>query len=289
MRLFPKWARELGLNDVTLAGCDLPIHAQPERYREVVQRIKADAHDRGALVTTHKIDLFDACRDLFDEVDAYAQLCGEVSCLSKRNGRLAARAMDPISAGKALEEFLPQNRCDVLCMGAGGSAIAITLYLMAREPRSARAARIKVVNRSQARLDAMAAIHARLESGTHVEYINNADPTVNDQLLSDLPPSSLVINATGMGKDIPGSPITDRAIFPNGSFAWDLNYRGDLKFLEQALAQSKQRHLHVHSGWRYFLHGWFTIIEEVFGVTIYPDQFNSLADISENERPQLRS
>jgi shikimate 5-dehydrogenase len=263
----------------------LPIHAGPQRYREVVQRIKAGAHERGALITTHKIDLFEACRDLFDEVDDYATLCGETSCLSKHGGRLRARATDPITAGKSLEEFLPEKPCEVLCLGGGGSAIAITLYLMGREPRSARPSRITVVNRTQARLDAMRAIHAQLNSETHVEYVANSDPRVNDDLLKGLAPNSLVINATGMGKDTPGSPVTDAAVFPRGSYAWELNYRGELDFLRQALAQRKERALHVHDGWRYFLHGWFTVIEEVFDLRIDEEKFSRLAAISDAERP----
>src|SRR5207245_10655312 len=73
-RLFPAWARELGLGDVRLVGRDLPLHAARERYREVVLRIRSDPNERGGLVTTHKIDLFSACRDLFDSVDKYAEL-----------------------------------------------------------------------------------------------------------------------------------------------------------------------------------------------------------------------
>ena len=64
---------------------------------------------RGALVTTHKIDLLKACRDLFDEFDYYAQLTGEISCISKRDGKLCGHAKDPISSGLALEAFLPEN------------------------------------------------------------------------------------------------------------------------------------------------------------------------------------
>src|SRR5258708_1700780 len=115
VRLFPRWAQELGLGGAQLAGCDLPIHAEPSQYRAVVQRIKEGAHERGALVTTHKIDLYESCRDLFDEVDQDAQLCGETSCLSKRGGRLRARATDPITAGKSLEEFFPKDPAEVLC------------------------------------------------------------------------------------------------------------------------------------------------------------------------------
>ena len=137
----------------------------------------------------------------------------------------------------------------------------------------------------QARLDAMRAIHAQLNSETQVEYVANSDPRVNDDLLKGLAPNSLVINATGMGKDTPGSPVTDAGVFPRGSYVWELNYRGELDFLRQALAQRRERRLHVHDGWRYFLHGWLTVIEEVFDLRIDEAKFSRLAAISDPERP----
>ena len=87
-----------------------------------------------------KIDLYEACRDLFDYIDPLAELCGETSCLSKRDGKLRAHAKDPISAGKSLDEFLPpgyweRSGGEVLCLGAGGSAIAIALHLLRSRPR----------------------------------------------------------------------------------------------------------------------------------------------------------
>src|SRR4029077_19278612 len=106
-RLFPAWAKELGLRDVVLVGHDLPIHAEAEQYRDLVKLIKSDEHERGALITTHKIDLFEACRDLFDRIDESALLCGETSCLSKRDGMLCAGATDMVSAGRSLDELLP--------------------------------------------------------------------------------------------------------------------------------------------------------------------------------------
>jgi len=42
---------------------------------------------------------------------------------------------------------------------------------------------------------------------------------------------------TGLGKDAPGSPLTDAVVFPDHGIVWDLNYRGDLIFLEQARKQ----------------------------------------------------
>jgi shikimate 5-dehydrogenase len=168
MRLFPAWAKELGLGDVQLVGCDLPIHAWPDQYRDVVQRIKSGEDERGALITTHKIDLFEACRDLFDGIDDSAALTGEASCLSKRDGLLWACATDPIAAGRSLSEFLPEDHWqktsgEVLCLGAGGSAIAITLDLL---KLPAGPARITVVNRSPARLEDEGGLRRELRSAS---------------------------------------------------------------------------------------------------------------------------
>ncbi|TMB43438.1 MAG: shikimate dehydrogenase [Chloroflexi bacterium] len=289
-RLFPAWAKELGLGDVSLVGHDVPIHAPREIYRGLVERLKGDEHERGALITTHKIDLFEACRDLFDRIDENAQLCGESSCLSKREGLLWARATDPISAGRSLREFLPEDHWrktsgEVLCLGAGGSAIAITVHLIKLAAAAQGPARITVVNRSEARLQSMRAIHARLNSALNIDYIENVDPRVNDELVRSLPPASLVINATGMGKDTPGSPITDAAMFPAGGLVWELNYRGELPFLRQALIQSAGRRLQVHDGWRYFIHGWAAVIEEVFDMEISEERIARIATLSEGERP----
>jgi shikimate 5-dehydrogenase len=142
MRVFPAWAQQLGLVDAKIAGIDFPLHAEPAAYRQAVAFIKQDPLSLGALVTTHKIDLYDACRDLFDEVDPHVALMGEASCLSKRDGRLIAHAKDPITAGLALDGFLPEGHfagtgAEVFAIGAGGSAIAITWHLM-RHPRQGR-------------------------------------------------------------------------------------------------------------------------------------------------------
>ncbi len=263
-------------------GFDLPLHATPPRYRELVERIKGGQGELGGLITTHKIDVFEACRDLFDSVDEYAQLCGETSCLAKRDGLLWAFATDPISSGRALAEFYPAaHEAEVLCLGGGGSATAITVHLMQRRDAS----RITVVNRTARRLESLQAIHAKLGSPTHVSYVENSDPRVNDRLIGDLAPGSLVINATGMGKDTPGSPITDAAVFPEGGYAWELNYRGELGFLRQAQRQSAGRHLHVEDGWRYFIHGWAVVMERVFEIDIDSGKVARLAAVSESERP----
>ena len=77
-----------------------------------------------------------------------------------------------------------------------------------------------------------------------------------------------MVNATGLGKDAPGSPITDGAQFPDGGFVWDFNYRGDLLFLDQASLQKQKRSLTLVDGWDYFVIGWTQVIADIFDLEI---------------------
>lgn len=287
MRVFPEWARHLGLGDVAMRGIDLVPHDRPKRYREVVSFLKSDPLSRGALVTTHKLDLFAAARDMFDEIDPHAALMEETSCLSKRDGRFLCHAKDPISSGLALDGFVPDGHfartgAEVFSMGAGGSTIALTWHLSQVARGKDRPSRIVVSNRSPARLAHLAAIHESLGHGIPVDCVLAPRPEDNDAVMSRLSPGALVINATGLGKDAPGSPLTDAAAFPDGAIAWDLNYRGDLVFLDQARAQAAERRLQVEDGWTYFIHGWTQVIAEVFHVDIpvHGPAFDEIADIA---------
>lgn len=287
MKVFPAWAEALGLGDVRITGIDFPLHAEPEAYREAVAFIRDDPLSLGALVTTHKIDLFNACRDMFDVVDPFATLMKETSCISKADGKLVCHAKDPISSGLSIDGFLgadyfARTGADVFSIGAGGSTIALTWHLMRKERGADRPSRIVVSNRSQPRLDEIRHIHTQIETDVPVDYVLAPSPTDNDAVLSRLRPGSLVINATGLGKDAPGSPLTDAAEFPRDAVVWDLNYRGDLVFLEQARRQASQRGLTIVDGWTYFIHGWTQVIAEVFHIEIGTDAatIDRLTDIA---------
>jgi len=280
-KVFPLWMAALGRPDVVLRGIDHPMHDDPERYRASVAQIKYDPLSLGALVTTHKIDLFNAARDLFDYADSYAQITGEVSSISKLDGRLEGHAKDPITAGLSLEAIIEpgyfgRTGAEVLCLGAGGSAVATLLYLMNKPDPADRPRRFIVVNRSQGRLDHLQEMVARIGADIAVEAICNADPRVNDEIMGFLPEHSLVINATGMGKDSPGSPITDAGVFPRRGIAWEFNYRGELDFMHQALRQVDSRALRVEDGWIYFVHGWSQVVAQVLHVDLTPAVFARL-------------
>ena len=281
MRVFPLWAKELGHPEIVMEGIDLKIHDQPEAYRQAVAQIKYDPLSLGALVTTHKIDLLTAARDMFEYLDPYARICGEVSSISKRDGRLEGHAKDPITSGLSLDaiigkDYFARTGGEVLCFGAGGSAIATLLHLINKKDPGDRPRRFVLVNRSLPRLEGAREMVKGLKTDIQVEYIHNADPVKNDGIMGAMPPGSVVINATGMGKDTPGSPITNAGLFPMDGVAWEFNYRGELDFLHQAEAQQQSRKLKVEDGWLYFVHGWTQVVAQVLHIELTPEVFGRL-------------
>lgn len=288
MKVFPAWTEVLGL-DAEIRGYDAPLRAEPAVYRRIVDHIRADDLARGALVTTHKIDLLGACRDRFDRLDAFAELCDEVSCVSKEEESLVGHAKDPISSALAWRNFVPKGHFsgdeEVLCLGAGGAAVAISVAVATFDDHDDRPSRMRFVNVPEAGFQHLEQVHARLDTDIDFRYHVHESARQNDVLLADLPAGSVVVNATGMGKDRPGSPLTDDAQFPVEAIVWELNYRGELHFLEQARRQSDTRSLAIEDGWTYFLHGWTQVIAEVFDIDLTEEQFEALDRAALRMRP----
>ncbi len=289
MKVFPEWAKALGI-DAVMKGIDIAIHEKPEVYREVVEFIKNDPYSMGALVTTHKLDLYDAAKDLFDYLDPLAQAFGELSSISKLDGKLCGHAKDPITSGLSLDEFIPKDHfkntgADVFIMGAGGSAISMGYHLMQERFKGNYPSKIVIANRSQPRLSEIEKIFKQLDpGGIKFEYYLTPEPGQNDEVLSRMKEGSVIINATGLGKDRPGSPLTDEAVFPKKSLVWEINYRGDLKFMHQALAQQEKQELTVVDGWKYFIYGWTAVISEVFHIPIEGEILDKCDEIASGFR-----
>lgn len=261
-RIFPAWVRSAGLDDAVLAGIDLAIDAPAADFRRAVEMIRMDPACWGALVTTHKIPVFEHARDLFTEFDPDAERLGEVSCIVRRASRLRGEAVDTLTAALALRAIgcrwpLPA----VLILGAGGAAIALATVLAREWPST----EVVLTDLSQDRLD-------RAGRLTRARCLPAAPNGANDRQLEAMPPGALIVNATGMGKDRPGSPIGPQARFPRGTVAWDFNYRGDLQFLEAARAQG----IRAVDGWEYFLHGWSQIMSHVFGFDLSAGLFSAM-------------
>jgi shikimate 5-dehydrogenase len=170
-------------------------------------------------------------------------------------------------------------------MGAGGSSIAISSYLAKESHGHNKPAEIIISNRSEPRLTSIQQIHQNNPDGVVKSYHLTPQPADNDALLAALPPHSLVVNATGLGKDAPGSPLTNDCVFPENGIVWELNYRGDLIFLDQARSQQESRSLQIEDGWIYFIHGWTQVIAEVFDIDIQPrgkmiDELSEIAAVN---------
>lgn len=285
MRIFPRWTQELGHPEVVIEGVDLKLHDTDDAYRQAVAQIKGDPNSLGALVTTHKINLYEAAHDLFDYLDPYAKICGEVSSISKFDGRLEGHAKDPITAGLSLDavigkDYFARTGGEVLSFGPGGSTTAIALHLIGKTDIGDRPRRFVVVGRSQKSIDRLKTTLDAQETDIRFEYILNEAPLKNDAIMAQMPTASIIINATGMGKDLPGSPITDDGLFPQNSIAWELNYRGELDFMHQAERQSQPRPVRVEDGWLYFLYGWTQVIGQVYHMPIKGELFDRLSKIA---------
>ncbi len=290
MQVYPRWAKEaLGLEDTVIKGIDITIHAPDEDYRKVVEFIKNDPLSMGALVTTHKIDLYNAAKDMFEYLDPYARMFGELSSISKKDGRLEGYAKDPISSGLTLDSFVPKKywaeHCgELFIMGAGGSAIAICSHLLNPENGSNIPSKVLLANRSTPRLEEIERLVKEINPAVPAEYHHTPEEGDNDKVLAKLKPHSLIINATGLGKDRPGSPLTDQCEYPRDSLVWELNYRGELTFMKQAQAQVKEKNLYIEDGWTYFIHGWTQVIAEVFHIDITGERFDACERIAREMR-----
>ena len=286
-RVFPAWADTLGLPTRTLVGHDLPPGSDPARYRELVEQLRDDPRCRGALVTTHKVGVYRAAAELFDELDDLARTFGEISSISRRDGRLVGRARDPITVSLALGEFLADDHfattgAEVLCLGSGGAGMALSHQLGVRTDRPAR---VTCTALDDAALGHLRELHERAGLPDDLfRYAVTPDPRDADALLAELPPASLVVNATGLGKDAPGSPLSDEAVFPRDAVVWEFNYRGSLEFLHQARAQQAGRGLVLEDGWRYFVHGWSTVVADVFDVPMPPETVAELGRVASASR-----
>ncbi len=261
-RIFKPWCDAAG-RQAELVGIDLPVGAPAVAYRQALQRIHNDPHAAGALVTTHKVAVIDHARDLFAGLSEESRRLGEVSCILKRDGQLFGDTLDPFCAAMALDRIVDATTRDVLILGAGGAGTALALTLQ-NKPNC----RVHATDPNPARLPKIAEFNAHTITGD------------NDTAVASMPPGSIIVNATGLGKDLPGCPVTPQVRWPKNAVAWELNYRGDLQFLELA----KQAGLQTADGWDYFVLGWTNIMSRVLDFKLTPELQDTLQRIAAAHR-----
>jgi shikimate dehydrogenase len=244
----PRW-RPLLTGDVSVRGRDLPLDAPADAYRALLHDLGRDGTAVGAVVTSHKVALYGAARDLFAGLDDLAVACGEINAVRRTSDGLFGFARDPVSVGRVVDRIWPAGTGgEVVCLGAGGTAVALGRHLLAR-PRRPR------LVFADPRREAVDHLRATLGDGVSPRV----GPGPWDELVAGARPGTLVVNATGLGKDQPGAPLSPSARFPRDAVVWELNYRGDLPLL----AQARSQHVVVHDGWSLFCQGWAAALAAV--------------------------
>lgn len=251
----PLWSPLLGegRHRLRVWGRDLPIGAPAAAFRALLDELAREPDACGAVVTTHKVALYRAARDAFADLDELAVACGEINAVRRTAGGLLGFARDPVSVGRVTDRIWAAGTGDeVVCMGAGGTAVALGRHLLGRSepPRL-----------TFGDPDPQAVAHLREAlGGERVETVVGSGPW--DDLVGSAAPGTLVVNATGMGKDRAGSPLSPTARLPAGAVVWELNYRGDLALLDLARRQG----VTVYDGWSLFCHGWAAALGAVLDI-----------------------
>jgi shikimate dehydrogenase len=255
---FPSWARSLNL-DAVLVGVDVDQNAPSDAYRQLVARFRASADVIGAVITGHKARFFEAAGDQLDAVSDAARACREISVLRRDADRICGTAIEVRSSGTALTELIPADHWatsagELLILGTGGTAAALIAAIF-DSPRAGSGCppAVHLIDLVPDRAERLAEHLGHLSPGTAVS-VQGVDQA--GSVLARLPAASLIVNATGVGKDVPGSPIPLPAQWPDQATFWEINYRGELPLLKDATAQTPARQLNVHDGWKLFIAGW---------------------------------
>lgn len=281
--IFPEWIKMLG-SDLLLECIDIPMNSAEEDYGFYANKIKTDASILGALVTTHKSSLYKSAKDFFDELAESSVKFGEIGCVYKRNTRMIGEATDVLTIKHAFENIClahqgsPNTSSDICILGCGGAGVALAYVLLSNQSQftgevimtDAKTERVKDAKNSLQQYDT--------KNRLIIQVVE--DMSKNDAVVESLRESSFVVNATGMGKDIPGSPIFTKTLFPKGGCVWEYNYRGELGFYRLAMSQKEGQQLSVFDGFDYFLYGWSTVISRVLNITINDELFMRLRDVA---------
>ena len=287
---FPVWA-PLVAPDSVLRGVDLPEDAPTDQFHRLVRAMRDNPHVHGAVVTSHKLRLYRAIDDLLDQVDPLVEITHEINSLDTRNGGISGYARDAQSLDIVLDTTgteTPRPDRAVTCIGAGGSAIALMLAMGLdiratmtsgrAVPRAGATRRgpLTILGRRKAALDEIRQVQERANlENMELALVLASDP---EQVAREVrrAAGTVIVNATGLGKLAPGSPLPGPDVFPEGTLAWDFNYRGPLTFLEQARLAT----IATVDGWDYFVAGWAAGLAAVTGNDLTIELFDRFRAVS---------
>jgi shikimate 5-dehydrogenase len=287
-RVFPQWMELLG-ESIDLETVDIPAGSPATPYRVLVSRLAADQSVRGAVITAHKRAVHDYAADLLAGTDKAARTFREISVLYRQAGRLHGTVIEPASIATTLVQMGNGNPiitqdADTVVYGAGGTAVSLIACLT--DPGWPTRARPRCLHLTDISVDRLQHAHDLAVGGPDklCVAVHNTSGQASLGELGPLPDRSLIVNATGLGKDRPGSPVMLPAPWPQEARVWDLNYRGQLLMLDDARAAAPERRLTTHDGWLLFINGWAESLARITGRPILADARVMMSDLARQAR-----
>ena len=286
--IFSKWLQLVDKKGL-LEGIDIKLDSEGKVYNDTVFRIKTVDNIVGGLITSHKVNIFKYAIELFSNIAEASQNLGEIGVIYKSGATLACDVQDTAAIEFVLNRLLPKqywkNNAHALILGAGGAGVALAYVLLNR--KGDIPSRIIITEVSKARAASVESILSKFDTEKRLQVISVKEREA-DVLVRNLPKGSLVVNATGMGKDRPGSPISSETEFPHEAIVWEFNYRGDLQFLQTAKEQEEARQLTVEDGWFYFVSAWAFALSKVFDFELDDDLLSAFEFVASTERNERR-
>jgi shikimate dehydrogenase len=195
------WLKQLGID-----GEMLRTPAQPDEFRDVIARLRAEGFAGVNVTVPHK----EAAFALADRVDAAAKMAGAANLLVFHAGAIEGRNTDSYGLAESLRENIGAlGGADVVLLGAGGAARGAVLAL-----ENLGAGTIHILNRDAVRAETLARdlaphVNARLVPGTLSDWngvAGNAALLVNSTSagMSGNPPLDLDLSALK-----PGAAVCD--------------------------------------------------------------------------------
>ena len=281
--IFPKWMEVLGYN-IQLCGINIPLNASANIYQECAEKIKSSDNILGALVTTHKIAMYHSAKDIFDILSESAKEFKEIGAIYKREAGMYGEATDIISVNSAFQSIFDKvniSNSDICILGCGGAGVALGYVIL--KHYNLRINRIIMTDTNMARLSQASKVLSMYDLNYKLNLVHVNSIKDNNDIINSLKRRSFIINATGMGKDVQGAPISNEVDFPSGSCIWEYNYRGNLEFIDIAKEQAAEKQLMIYNGFEYFIYGWTTVISRVLNIDIKKSTFDKLANIALKE------
>ncbi len=287
-RIFPAWAEAIGWS-ASLVGVDLPQETDCDGYRTFLAQLKGDKLCAGAQVTVHKVGLYRCLAADFDDLDDDARSLGEVGGISVRQEVLAAFSPDMLALSGELEEILAKYSAgrkpgEMVILGGGGAGRAIALA--SARLGNAAFSKITVTEQDDEVKGDLEQHLTRKFSEIGWSDFRIDDAGKNDDIVGSAASGSFIVNATGLGKDAAGSPISRDTLLPRDSVAWDLNYHGDLAFLTHARQEASARQVVVRDGWSFFLRNWYACLTRLADRAPSVRQFERFCMASDSVRPR---